>query len=127
MRAGLKDDAYAHVIEAQSAVLGELVAFVSEVRAARQPPATLTDRQAADVGRQLLGGCQGWARSFVRSSYWNSQALLAAVVLCAALLGFGAGWRIFSPPSEMTCANQSDGSRLCWIYTRLPTEPPAKR
>lgn len=31
------------------------------------------------------------------------------------------GWWMHSPPAELACADQTDGSRICWMYTRLPT------
>ena len=44
----------------------------------------------------------------------------------AVSLAFGAvcgagGWWVHSPPSELACADQSDGARIGWMYTRLPT------
>jgi hypothetical protein len=40
-------------------------------------------------------------------------------------LAFGAacafgGWWWRGDPPELQCADQSDGSRVCWVYTRLP-------
>jgi hypothetical protein len=98
--------------------IAPLLAELQETRRATAQP--LSDKQVNDIARQLLGGCQGWTRSFVRMSYWRSQAVLAIVVLGAVVVGFGAGWRAHSPPSELACADQTDGSRLCWMYTRLP-------
>lgn len=98
--------------------IAPLLAELQETRNAAAQP--LSDKQVNDIARQLLGGCQGWTRSFVRMSYWRSQAVLAIVVLGAVVVGFGAGWRAHSPPSELACADQTDGSRLCWMYTRLP-------
>jgi hypothetical protein len=51
-----------------------------------------TDRQIDDVGRRLLGACQAWSAGLVRASLWKSWAALAATVLVAVVLGFGAGW-----------------------------------
>ncbi len=83
--------------------------------------AAITDKQIDDIGLRLMGSAQGWARSFVRTSYWKSQAVLAIVVLGAVLAGAGAGWWAHSPPTELACADQADGSRVCWMFTRLPT------
>jgi hypothetical protein len=58
-----------------------------------------------------------------------NRAGIAIGVLVALLFGgactFG-GWWMHSPPSELACADQTDGSHICWMYTRLPT-PPATR
>jgi hypothetical protein len=37
------------------------------------------------------------------------------------------GWWVHSPPSQLACADQTDGSRICWMYTRLPTQPAAAK
>ena len=44
----------------------------------------------------------------------------------ALAVGFSAGWYwapMPTPPawSELTCGDQSDGGRICWMYTRQPT------
>jgi hypothetical protein len=104
--------------------LAPILAEMQEARKAAAQP--LSDKQIDDIGRQLMGGCQGWARSFVRASYWRSQSILAVALLGAIIVGFGAGWRAHTPPSELACADQADGSRICWMYTRLPTQPTTK-
>ena len=81
----------------------------------------ITAQQVEDIGRLLLGSCQGWLRAFVITSYSPNQAVLAIVVLSAVALGFGAGRWAYSPPSKLACADEADGSRLCWIYSWLPT------
>jgi hypothetical protein len=98
-----------------------------EIQGARKAGAqSLSDKQVSDIGRQIMGGCQGWARSFVRTSYWQSQATLAAVIIVVAAAAFGTGWWMHTPPSELACADQVDGSRLCWMYTRLPSAVPKR-
>ncbi len=58
-----------------------------------------------------------------RWTAFNRAAIGIGVVLA---LAFGAccalgGWWMHAPPSELACADQADGSRICWMYTRLPT------
>jgi hypothetical protein len=58
-----------------------------------------------------------------------NRAGIAIGVLVA--LAFGAccalgGWWMHSPPSELACADQADGSRLCWMYIRLPSAAPKR-
>jgi hypothetical protein len=118
-RAGLKDDAYAHVIDAQSAALGVLVEFTQEVR----PAAVFADKQVDDIGRRLLGSCQAWSKGLVRASLWRSWAMIGVTVAVVFAAGAGAGWVLTKPASELQCADQSDGSRACWFYTKLPTPP----
>lgn len=119
-RAGLKDDAYAHVIEAQSAVLGELVAFVHEVRQVRQPPAVFTDAQVNDIGHRLLGACQMWSRNLMRASLAKSWAVMAAVVLGAMLVGGVVSWLAFGQPLDTQCRDER-GGRWCVYWLTQPT------
>jgi anti-sigma-K factor RskA len=99
----------------------QIAEFEALMAAAKQPPAGLTDKQAAAIGRQLLGGCEAWSRRLVRASLWRSWALLAVAALAVLVLGIGIGWRLYAPPAELTCADQTDGSRICYMYARLPT------
>src|ERR1700712_4204639 len=74
----LQGDPLRHPIQALSVHLGALHQFaVTSNRAGigAAQNAALTDRQVDDIGRQLMGGCQGWVHSFVRASYWRSQAV----------------------------------------------------
>jgi hypothetical protein len=101
-------------------VLGELVEFVNEVRQVRQPEAAFNDKQVENITQRLLGSTQAWTKRFVRTSYLRSVAVLLVALLGALGLGIGVGWWVFAPPSQLACADQTDGSRLCWMYTRLP-------
>jgi hypothetical protein len=119
----LQGDPLRHPIEALSVHLGALQQFAvtsSQVATGGAQNASLTAKQIDDIGRQLMGGCQGWTHSFVRASFWRGQAILAIVVLGAVAIGFGSGWWAHSLPAGLTCADQADGSRVCWMYTRLP-------
>jgi hypothetical protein len=60
-------------------------------------------------------------RTFDRSQARNTGLAVAGALVIGSLVGFGAGWWVHSPPSELACADQTDGSRICWMYTRLPT------
>jgi hypothetical protein len=123
-RAGLKDDAYAHVIEAQSAVLGELVEFVAEVRQARQPPAVFTDEQVGDIGRRLMGACQAWAGGMVRAANLRSWVLMLATVLGAAVIGGLGVWLAFGKPLDPVCVDIQGGGRICGEWTIPPGRKP---
>jgi hypothetical protein len=41
-------------------------------------------------------------------------------------VGIAAGWWVHRPPSKPACADQADGARLCWMYTRLPAPTPPR-
>lgn len=102
-------------------------AFLAELSQIRQPAAVFTDGQVDNIGHRLLGSCQMWSRSLVRTSLAKSWAVMAAVVLGALVIGIGIGWWLHMPPSELACGDQADGGRICWMYTRLPTAMAAKR
>lgn len=53
----------------------------------------------------------------------DRRLLLAGpgVVLLALLIGIAIGWGFHNPPSQLVCGDQADGSRMCWMYTKLPT------
>jgi hypothetical protein len=42
------------------------------------------------------------------------------LVLVLGLMGFGLGWYISRPYSALECQDQTDGSRLCYMWTKLP-------
>jgi hypothetical protein len=42
------------------------------------------------------------------------------VVLAAILIGIAIGWWMHSPATELACGDQADGSRMCWMWVRLP-------
>jgi hypothetical protein len=118
-------EALAAQLDAEQHLIEDLKRTVAETM---QPPATvLTDKQVDQMGRRVMQGCEAWSRHLVRASYLRSWALLTAVLLGVAVLGFGAGWRSHAPVTELACTDQTDGSRLCWLYQRLPAAPPAKR
>jgi hypothetical protein len=50
---------------------------------------------------------------------------VAVSLAVGATCAFG-GWWMHAPPSELACADQADGSRVCWMYTRLPTPAPKR-
>jgi len=118
------------VLESQIAMLTAQYRLFEETKQAlsdvRQPAAVFTDRQVEDITHRLLGGCQAWTRVFLRTSYVRSVALLVAALLIALVVGLGIGWRLHSPASELACGDQADGSRICWMYTRLPAAPPKR-
>jgi hypothetical protein len=118
----LQDDPLRHPIQALAVHLDAMqkITVAGQTSGGTQQSA-LTDQQVDDIGRRLMVSCQVWSRSIVSASYWRSQATLAAVIVSVAALAFGGGWWMHSPPSEMACADQADGSRLCWMYTKLPT------
>jgi hypothetical protein len=120
----LPGDPLGPVVEALADIPAEIDLKLKTLVEAQKVP--LTGQQIDDIGRHLLGGCQAWSRAFVRTSFWSSQVILALVILGAVVVGFGAGWRAHSPPSELACGDEPDGSRICWMYTRLPTAAPKR-
>lgn len=63
-----------------------------------------------------------------RWTQFNRAGIAIGVVV---MLTFGAvcaaaGWWWGDPP-VLQCADQPDGSRVCWMYERLPTKPATKR
>jgi hypothetical protein len=121
----LQNDPIRHPIQALSVHLDALLKLSSAHSQAltRQSGAAFTDEQIDDIGRRLLSSCQTWSRSLVRASLWRSWATLAAIVLGAIVMGFGAGWWYRGPSPIVAgltggtprCDDQADGSRLCWI------------
>lgn len=123
-RAGLRDDPYGQVIEAQSAVLSELVAVTREIREAKQPKAVFTDGQVTEVAQRLMAACQAWAGSMVRAQVIRGWVTLAAIVLAGVAIGFGAGWLGRGAPPAETCGPQSGGV-VCWHWLTLPSQQPS--
>jgi hypothetical protein len=117
----LQDDPLRHPIQALAVHLDAMQKIATASTNREGAGQSITDKQIDDIGRRLLGSTQAWSRSFVSAAYWRSQATLAAVIIGVAALAFGAGWWMRAPESELACADQTDGSRLCWMYTRLPT------
>jgi hypothetical protein len=117
--AGPMLEALAAQIDAEHRLFEDLKRTLAEVK---HPSAVFNDKQVDDIGRRLLGACQAWSAGLVKSSVWRSWAALAAIMLAVGGAGVGAGWWLHAPPSELACTDQSDGSRLCWMYTRLPTQ-----
>jgi hypothetical protein len=128
----LQNDPIRHPIQALSVHLDALLKLSTAHSQAltRQSGAAFTDEQVDDIGRRLLGSCQAWSRSLERAAMWRSWAALAAIVLAAIVLGFGAGWSYRGDLPTIAglsagankCEDRPDGSRLCWIpvWERLP-------
>ncbi len=125
VRAGLKDDAYGHVIDAQIAVLGELAAFVDEVRQVRQPAAVFSEQQVDELARRLAQSCAAWAGGAVRAANRKSVALMLAAVLGAAVVGGLVSWAAFGQPWHPVCVNIQGGGQICGAWTVSP--PAASR
>jgi hypothetical protein len=115
-RAGLTNDAYAHIINALSATLDVLVDF----HRTQQTQATLTDAQVDDIGQRLIGGCRAWSLRLARSSDLRSRSLQATAAVGILVVGIGIGWRLFSTPA-VTCAPQANGGIFCGYWQ---VEPP---
>ena len=120
-RAGLRDDAYAHVIDAQSAVLGELAAFVDEVRQVRQPAAAFSEHQVDELARRLAQSCAAWAGGAVSAANRKSSALMLTTLLAAAIVGGMVSWMAFGQPWHPVCVNIQGGGQICGAWTALPT------
>jgi hypothetical protein len=50
---------------------------------------------------------------------------VGVALIFGAICGAG-GWWAHSPPTELACGDQADGSRICWMYTRLPVVAPKR-
>jgi hypothetical protein len=116
----LQNDPIRHPIRALSVHLDALlkVSMALSQVPARQSGAALTDKQAEDIGRRLLGACQAWSGSLVRASLVRSWALLAATLLAAMLVGGLVSWLAFGRPLNEVCMDQN-GGRLCgqWVIS----------
>jgi hypothetical protein len=93
---------------------------LAETQAVRQPQATFTDDQVDAIAQRLISGCKAWSQHFARSSDLRSRALLALAGVVILVMGVAIGWRLFAAPPGLVCADQADGSRLCYVYTRPP-------
>lgn len=105
---------------------------VGDVIAARDPlPKVERDALKAEILTAVEDGAfkgmrleaQRMLRTFDRSQARNTGLAVAGALVIGASLAFFAGWWVFTPPSQLACADQNDGSRVCWMYTRLPTPP----
>jgi hypothetical protein len=117
--AELKEDPLRYPIEAIGIGVGTILKLVEAARV-ETDKVSLTDRQVEDMSTRLMGACQGWAWTHVRASYWRNQAILGVLMVGLAAAGFGAGWWLQG--SRLSCADQADGSRACWIYVRPPAQ-----
>ena len=99
----------------------DMVANLSVVldRAEKQAGGQLASTAAAEMPRAI--------RQLAARTFWQMSLLAAGGGLALLLIGVAAGWWLHAPASELACADQADGSRACWMYTRLPTQPAAKR
>jgi hypothetical protein len=91
----LQNDPIRHPIQALSVHLDALLKLStahSQALTRQSGGAAFTDEQVNDIGRRLLGSCQTWSRSLLRGALWKSWSAIAATVLIATILGFGAGW-----------------------------------
>jgi len=155
VRAGLTNDAYARVTEAQSEVLGLLPEFLREMSQPRQPPAAFTNKQLDEM-RDLLSAIQAagaGARAIATRPLMTSTQIkfdvlphllaafkmahitLGALLLLAVLLGgIGIGRYLLGPPAPPYAAvtnceplplSNAGEAFSCKFYTRMPT--PASR
>ena len=64
-----------------------------------------------------------------RWSQFNRAAIAVGVVVTLAfgVVCVAGGWWWRGDPPELQCGDQPDGSRVCWMYERLPSKPVAKR
>jgi hypothetical protein len=134
-RAGLKDDPYAHVVEAQSAVLDVLADVVAEVRTGQPPAVTLDTKQFDELKRACAAGIYERAEqlSIDATNRRASQLMMWAggiAVACLAL-GLGAGWYTWgrtAPPVAPTlgCLEQPNGGLYCGVWIDPATGAPVK-
>lgn len=101
-------------------VIRVLAEIASSAEKSRSRP--MSDVQFDELSNSILGGCQGWTASFVKASHWQNYTLLLFAFIITASFFFGAGWMIGAPQPKMTCADQNNGARVCWVFTRLPNQ-----
>jgi hypothetical protein len=84
-----------------------------------QPAPVLTDRQVADIGRQVAAAAHAEVDRMVRKGFTRAWTMLLLAGLGAIAISFGAGWFTGrAGPTiigEQQCQAQADGSTLCWV------------
>jgi hypothetical protein len=103
-------------------VLVELRTFATAVEKSADRPSTLTEKQVDELAKRLAQSCAAWSGGLVQAANRKSAAIVVAALAAVLVVGIGAGWWLHAPPSELACGDQADGSRICWMYTRLPTK-----
>jgi hypothetical protein len=110
------------ILEALAEMAGALAEAVQEIRQAKQPEAVMTDKQVAQLGRQVAGASNAAARDLARSANLRSIALMIA----AGVAMFGSGglavWLLTPKPPMLTCSDQRGGI-ACGYWVSPPTEP----
>lgn len=130
----LRKDPLRIVLSGISATLGVLgrstkrwEKATSDVIASRSPLSNDVKAEIIDAVKD--GAFRGMRNEANRMIRTLDRRLSIQIGLCVgvafvigSLLGFGSGWYVHSPVSELACADQVNGSRACWMYTRLPTK-----
>jgi hypothetical protein len=129
--AGFRRDPYRHVIEAEAALIDLYPEMVSLINSAHQP---LNDKDIRRIEDAAIAGAANGANrhvvEMVRATNWRTMivGILGMAALCIACAA-GGYWLRGSAPSYAgvragvdKCADQDDGSRVCWIpiFERLP-------
>lgn len=100
----------------------EQMAQLREAVEAKQLEAVMTDKQVAQLGRQVAASSNGAVRDLARAANRRSLALIVA----AGVALFGAGglvvWLLTPKPPVLTCSDQRGGI-ACGYWVTPPTEP----
>jgi hypothetical protein len=93
-----------------------------QVEAARQ---SISDEDIRRLSQAAANGAERRAAELARSANWRTVTIATASVLalmCASAVG-GWWWRGALP--DLTCRDLPDGSRVCFVFTRPPTQQEA--
>jgi hypothetical protein len=127
---GLQNDPLRHPIQALSVHLGALhklslnnsQALAKQVEAARQ---SISDEDIRRLSQAAANGAERRAAELARSANWRTVTIATASVLalmCASAIG---GWWWRGGPPDLTCRDLPNGSRVCFVFTRPPTQQEA--
>lgn len=113
-------DPAAPMFGALAAFAGVLAEAVQEIRQAKQPEAVMTDRQVAQLGRQVAGASNAAARDLVRAANRKSAAIQFATVLGAVIIGGLVTWLAFGKPAGTQCLAGDKGGVYCVYWLTKP-------
>ena len=112
-------------MSAFSGVMYRVVGVIGSIVTAHQPAITADDiKELNRASAQNATAQVAYAikQAVVQNYRWWFISGGAAVVL-AILFGLGAGWLLWGsaqPWSGLTCQDQTDGSRVCYMFVRPP-------
>jgi hypothetical protein len=119
-RLAVLEDESAPIFAAMASFAGAMHRTSETTRLALEEVKTLAPSKN-DVRQAMAQAFQNNLPHIAQNMRLSLMLMMACLLLAAMLIGAGAGWWLHSPPSEMVCADQADGSRICWLYQRLAT------